>query len=106
IVLTMGMAVDANVLIYERLREELRLGLTPQAAIKAGFERAFATILDANVTHLIAGIALFSLGSGPVKGFAVTLIIGILTSMFTAVTVSRALVNLVYGGRKVGRISV
>ncbi|HMX53208.1 MAG TPA: protein translocase subunit SecD, partial [Plasticicumulans sp.] len=106
IVLTIGMAVDANVLIYERLREELRLGLTPQAAIKAGFERAFATILDANVTHLIAGIALFSLGSGPVKGFAVTLIIGILTSMFTAVTVSRALVNLVYGGRKVGRISV
>lgn len=106
IVLTMGMAVDANVLIYERLREELRLGLSPQAAIQAGFSRAFATILDANVTHLISGIAMFALGSGPVKGFAVTLIIGILTSMFTAVTVSRALVNFIYGGRKVERISV
>ncbi|TCO82396.1 preprotein translocase subunit SecD [Plasticicumulans lactativorans] len=106
IVLTMGMAVDANVLIYERMREEIDLGLTPQAAIKAGFDRAFATIVDANFTHLIAGVALLLLGSGPVRGFAVTLIIGILTSQFTAVMVSRGVINLIYGGRKVERLSV
>ncbi len=106
IVLTMGMAVDANVLIYERMREELDNGLSPQAAIQAGFERAWATILDSNVTTLIAAALLFVLGSGPVKGFAVTLTIGILTTLFTAVTVSRALINLIYGGRKVSRISV
>jgi preprotein translocase subunit SecD len=97
IALTLGMAIDANVLINERIREELRAGLTPQAAIHAGYERAWATILDSNVTTLIAGIALFWLGSGPVRGFAVVLCLGILTSMFSAVTVSRAMVNLVYG---------
>ena len=97
IVLTLGMAVDANVLINERIREELRNGNTPQAAIHAGYERAFATILDANLTTLLAALALFAFGSGPIKGFAVTLSIGILASMFTAIMVTRALVNLVYG---------
>jgi len=97
IVLTLGMAVDANVLINERIREELRNGNTPQAAIHAGYERAFATILDANLTTLLAALALFAFGSGPIKGFAVTLSIGILASMFTAIMVTRSLVNLVYG---------
>ncbi|MGD9889080.1 MAG: protein translocase subunit SecD [Halothiobacillaceae bacterium] len=97
IVLTLGMAVDANVLINERIREELRNGNTPQAAIHAGYERAFATILDANITTLLAALALFAFGSGPIKGFAVTLSIGILASMFTAIMVTRSLVNLVYG---------
>jgi len=106
IVLTMGMAVDANVLIYERIREELRNGNTPQAAIHAGFDRAFDTILDSNLTTLIAAIMLFGFGTGPIKGFAVTLSIGIVTSMFTAVTGSRALVNLFYGGRKLQTLSV
>jgi preprotein translocase subunit SecD len=106
IVLTMGMAVDANVLIYERIREELRNGNTPQAAIHAGFDRAFDTILDSNITTLIAALMLFGFGSGPIKGFAVTLSIGILTSMFTAVTGSRALVNFIYGGRKLQKLSV
>ena len=100
IALTLGMAIDANVLINERVREELRNGATPHAAIAAGYERAWATILDANITTLIAGIALLAFGSGPVKGFAVVHCLGILTSMFTAVFVSRVLVNLVYGGRK------
>ncbi len=100
IALTLGMAIDANVLINERIREELRNAATPQAAIHAGYDRAWGTILDSNLTTLIAGIALFWLGSGPVKGFAVVLCLGILTSMFSAVTVSRALVNLTYG-RKV-----
>jgi preprotein translocase subunit SecD len=106
IVLTMGMAVDANVLIYERIREELRNGNSPQASIHAGFDRAFDTILDSNLTTLIAAIMLFGFGTGPVKGFAVTLSIGILTSMFTAVTGSRALVNLIYGGRKLQKLTV
>jgi len=106
IVLTMGMAVDANVLIYERVREELRNGNSPQAAIHAGFDRAFDTILDSNLTTLIAAIMLFGFGTGPIKGFAVTLSIGILTSMFTAVTGSRALVNLIYGGRKLQKLNV
>ena len=106
IVLTMGMAVDANVLIYERIREELRNGNSPQMAIHAGFERAFSTIIDSNVTTLIAAIMLFGFGTGPIKGFAVTLSIGIVTSMFTAVTGSRALVNLLYGGRKLQTLSV
>ena len=106
IVLTMGMAVDANVLIYERIREELRNGNSPQASIHAGFDRAFDTILDSNLTTLIAAIMLFGFGTGPIKGFAVTLSIGILTSMFTAVTGSRALVNLLYGGRKLQKLSV
>jgi preprotein translocase subunit SecD len=97
IALTLGMAIDANVLINERIREELRHGNSPQAAIAAGFDRAFDTILDSNVTTFIAGMALFWLGSGPVRGFAVVLCLGILTSMFSAVTVSRALVNLTYG---------
>jgi preprotein translocase subunit SecD len=106
IVLTVGMAVDANVLIYERIREELRKGTTPQAAIHAGYERAFITIADSNITTLIAGIVLFGLGSGPIKGFAVTLTLGILTSMFTAVMGTRALANLIYGGRKSVRLSI
>jgi preprotein translocase subunit SecD len=97
IALTLGMAIDANVLINERIREELRNGMPPQTAIHAGYENAFATILDSNITTLIAGIALFMFGSGPVKGFAVVLCLGILTSMFSAVMVSRMLVNLIYG---------
>ncbi|MFG6448687.1 protein translocase subunit SecD [Roseateles sp. BYS180W] len=100
IALVLGMAIDANVLINERIREELRLGLSPQAAIHAGYERAFATILDSNVTTLIAGIALLAFGSGPIKGFAVVHCLGILTSMLSSVMFSRALVNLWYGGRK------
>jgi preprotein translocase subunit SecD len=98
--LTLGMAIDANVLINERIREELRNGVTPQAAIHAGYERAFDTILDSNITTLIAGIALLVFGSGPVRGFAVVHCLGILTSMFTAILVSRMLVNLLYGRRR------
>jgi preprotein translocase subunit SecD len=100
IALALGMAIDANVLINERIREELRSGNTPQAAIAAGFERAWATILDSNVTTLIVGIALFAFGSGPIRGFAVVHCLGILTSMFSAVFVSRGLVNLWYGRKK------
>ena len=100
IALTLGMAIDANVLINERIREELRNGNTPQAAIAAGYERAWNTILDSNVTTLIAGVALFAFGSGPIKGFAVVHCLGILTSMFSAVMVSRAMVNLIYGNRR------
>jgi preprotein translocase subunit SecD len=100
IALTLGMAIDANVLINERVREELRGGSTPQAAIAAGYERAFDTILDSNVTTLIAGLALLIFGSGPVRGFAVVLCLGILTSIFSAVTVSRAIVNFWYGSRR------
>jgi preprotein translocase subunit SecD len=100
IALTLGMAIDANVLINERIREELRNGVTPQAAIAAGYERAFGTILDSNVTSLIAGLALLIFGSGPVRGFAVVHCLGILTSMFSAVVVSRGIVNLVYGSRR------
>ncbi|MFM2397716.1 MAG: hypothetical protein RLZZ144_966, partial [Pseudomonadota bacterium] len=100
IALTLGMAIDSNVLINERIRDELRLGISPQAAINAGYENAFATILDSNITTLIAGIALFMFGSGPIRGFAVVLCLGILTSMFSSVLVSRLMVNEVYG-RKV-----
>jgi preprotein translocase subunit SecD len=100
IALTIGMAIDANVLINERIREELRNGNTPQAAIHAGYERAWGTILDSNVTTLIAGLALFAFGSGPVKGFAVVLCLGILTSIYSAVMVSRSLANLYYGSRR------
>ncbi len=100
IVLTIGMAVDANVLIFERIKEELRNGNSPQSAIFSGYEKAFATIFDANVTTLLVAIILFGFGSGPVKGFAVTLSIGILSSMFTAVTGSRMLVNWIYGQRR------
>ena len=99
IALTLGMAIDSNVLINERIREELRNGISPQAAIHAGYDNAFATIVDSNITNLIAGIALFLFGSGPIKGFAVVLCLGILTSMFSSVLVSRAIVNLVYGRR-------
>ncbi|MGH8559934.1 MAG: protein translocase subunit SecD [Methylococcales bacterium] len=106
IVLTLGMAVDANVLIYERIREELRGGNTPQSSIYFGFEKAFATIFDSNITTLIAGIVLFGFGTGPVKGFAVTLSIGILTSMFTAITGSRMLINMIYGNRRVKKLSI
>ena len=100
IMLTLGMAVDANVLICERIRSELRLGNTPLGAIRAGYDKAWTSILDANLTTLLAGIALFSFGSGPIRGFAVTMCIGILTSMFTAVTVSEALASLIYGRRR------
>lgn len=100
VALTLGMAIDANVLINERIREELRNGNTPQASIHAGYDRAWDTILDSNVTTMIAGLALFMFGSGPVKGFAVVHVLGILTSMFSAVVVSRAIVNWIYGGRR------
>ena len=100
VALTLGMAIDANVLINERIREEVRAGMTPQMAIQAGYERAFGTILDSNVTTLIAGLALLAFGSGPVRGFAVVHVLGILTSIFSAVVVSRGIVNLIYGGRK------
>ena len=100
IALTLGMAIDANVLINERIREELRNGNTPQAAIYAGYDRAWGTILDSNITTLIAGVALFAFGSGPVKGFAVVLCLGILTSVYSAVVVSRGMANLYYGGRR------
>jgi len=106
IVLTVGMAVDANVLIFERIREELRIGNSPQASIHAGYEKAFSTIADANITTLIAAIVLFSFGTGPIKGFAITLSIGIITSMFTAIMGTRALVNLIYGGRNIKKLSI
>jgi preprotein translocase subunit SecD len=106
IVLTVGMAVDANVLIFERIREEVARGLSPQASIVAGYDRAYGTILDANLTTLIVAVILFSIGTGPIKGFAVTLAIGILTSMFTAITFTRGLVQLIYGGRRVTRLSI
>jgi preprotein translocase subunit SecD len=106
IALTVGMAIDANVLINERIRDEIRNGLSPQAAIHAGYERALGTILDSNITTLIAGIALFAFGSGPVKGFAVVLCLGILTSVFSAIMVSRGMVNLFYGNRKLTRVPI
>ena len=106
ILLTVGMAVDANVLIFERIREELRNGNTPQASISAGYEKALSTIADANITTLIAAVVLFVLGTGPVKGFAVTLSLGILTSMFTSIIGTRTIVNLVFGGRKLERLPI
>jgi len=106
IVLTIGMAVDANVLIFERIKEEIRNGNSPQASIHAGYEKAFSTITDANVTTLIAAIVLFALGTGPVKGFAITLSIGILTSMITAIVGTRAIVNLLYGNREIKKLSI
>ncbi len=106
IVLTVGMAVDANVLIYERIREELRNGNSPHASIHAGYDRAFTTIVDANVTTLMAAIVLFNFGTGPIKGFAVTLSIGIITSMFTAIFVTRGIINLIYGGRTLKRLAI
>ena len=106
IVLTVGMAVDANVLIFERIREEIRNRNSPQASIHAGYEKAFSTIADANITTLIAALVLFSFGTGPIKGFAVTLSLGIICSMFTAIMVSRAIVNLLYGGRKLEKLTI
>ena len=106
IVLTVGMAVDANVLIFTRIREELSNGMSPQQAIDAGYDRAFTTILDANLTTFLVALVLFTIGTGPVKGFAVTLMIGIITSMFTAIVGTRALVNLIYGGRSVQQLSI
>ena len=106
IVLTVGMAVDANVLIFQRIREELKNGNSPQASIHAGYEKAFSTIADANITTLIAALVLFSFGSGPIKGFAVTLSLGIVTSMFTAIIGTRAVVNLIYGGKRVQRLAI
>jgi preprotein translocase subunit SecD len=106
IVLTVGMAVDANVLIFSRIKEELLNNMSPQQAIHAGFERAFVTILDANLTTLIVAVILYSIGTGPVKGFAVTLSIGIMTSMFTAIMGTRAIVNLMYGGRNIKKLAI
>lgn len=106
IVLTVGMAVDANVLIFTRIREELGNGVPPQQAIDSGYNRAFTTILDANLTTFLVAVVLFTIGSGPIKGFAITLMIGIVTSMFTAIVGTRALVNLIYGGRQVEKLSI
>ena len=106
ILLTVGMAVDANVLIFERIREEIRNGSTPQASIHAGYAKAFSTIFDANITTLIAAFMLFNFGTGPIKGFAITLCIGILTSMFTAIFAARGMTNLLYGGRSVKALSI
>ena len=106
IVLTVGMAVDANVLIFERIREEINNGNSPQASISAGYQKAFATITDANVTTLIASLVLFTFGTGPIKGFAITLSIGIITSLFTAIIASRAIVNLVYGGKTIEKLRI
>ena len=106
IVLTVGMAVDANVLIFERIREELRNGNSPQASIRAGYDKALVTIADANITTLIAALVLFTFGTGPIKGFAVTLSLGILMSMFTAIVGTRAVVNLIYGRRRLARLAV
>ena len=106
IVLTVGMAVDSNVLIFERIREELRNGNSPQASIHAGYEKALSTIADANITTLIAAIVLFVFGTGPIKGFAITLALGIITSMFTSIIGTRAIINLVYGGRNLERLPI
>ncbi len=106
VVLTVGMAVDANVLIFERIKEELKVGMPVQSAIHAGFARAFTTILDANITTLLAAVILFAMGTGPVKGFAITLSVGILTSMFTAILVTRLMVNLVYGGKQLKSVKI
>jgi len=106
IVLTVGMAVDANVLIFERIREELGNGNSPQASIHMGYNRAMSTIVDANITTLIAALVLFNFGTGPIKGFAITLSIGIVTSMFTAIVLTRGLVNLFYGGRRVDKLAI
>lgn len=104
IVLTMGMAVDANVLIFSRIREEIANGMSIQRAIHEGFDRAFSAILDGNLTTLLVGAILFAMGTGPIKGFAVTLSLGIVTSMFTAIIVTRAMVNLIYGGRNIKKL--
>ncbi len=100
------MAVDANVLIFERIREELANGNTPQASIHSGYEKALSSIADANITTLIAAIVLFVFGTGPIRGFAITLSLGIMTSMFTAIVGTRSVVNLVFGGRKIAEVPV
>ncbi len=106
IVLTVGMAVDANVLIFERIREELRNGNSPQASIHVGYDRALSTIVDANITTLIAAVVLFNFGTGPIKGFAITLSIGIITSMFTAIMGTRGVINLIYGGKRIAKLAI
>lgn len=106
IVLTVGMAVDANVLIFERIREEIAAGVAPQSAIHAGYEKALSSIVDANITTLIAAVVLFAVGTGPIKGFAITLLLGIITSLFTSIIGTRAIVNLIYGGRKLTSVPV
>jgi len=106
IVLTVGMAVDANVLIFERIREEVRAGNSPQASISAGYDKALSTIADANITTLIAALVLFAFGTGPIKGFAITLSIGIVTSMFTAIMGTRAIVNLIWGSKRLSKLSI
>ena len=106
IVLTVGMAVDANVLIFERIREEIAAGAAPQSAIHAGYEKALSSIADANITTLIAAVVLFGVGTGPIKGFAITLMLGIITSMFTAIVGTRAIVNFAFGGRKLASVPV
>ncbi len=106
IVLTVGMAVDANVLIYERIKEELRNGVTPQTAIQSGYDKAFSTIADANITTLIAAIVLYGMGTGPIKGFAITLMIGIASSMFTAIMGTRAVINLIYGNKRIKKLQI
>ena len=106
IVLTVGMAVDANVLIFERIREEIFSGNTPQGSISSGYEKALSSISDANITTLIAAIVLFAFGTGPIKGFAVTLSLGIITSMFTAIVGTRAIVNLVFGNRRLDKLPI
>jgi len=107
IILTVGIAVDANVLIYERIREELRNGVSPQAAVRAGFDKAFSAIFDSNITALISGLALYVIGTGPVRSFAIVLVLGIATSMFTSLTGSRALITLMYGGRRrIAKLSI
>ena len=106
IVLTVGMAVDANVLIFERIREEIAIGNKPQASIHAGYDKALSTIMDANITTLIAAVVLYIFGTGPIKGFAITLSIGIVTSMFTAIMGTRAIINLSVGGKKIKKLSI
>jgi preprotein translocase subunit SecD len=106
IVLTVGMAVDANVLIFERIREEIKAKRSPQQAIHHGYDSALSTIADANVTTLIAALILFAIGNGPIKGFAITLAIGIITSMFTAIVGTRAIVNSVWGGKKLSKLPI
>jgi preprotein translocase subunit SecD len=106
IVLTVGMAVDANVLIFSRIREELKAGLSVQHAIEAGYGRAFVTIMDSNITTLLVAVILYAVGTGPVRGFAVTLSLGIITSMFTAIMGTRAIVNMLYGGRRVTKLAI
>jgi preprotein translocase subunit SecD len=106
IILTIGMAVDANVLIFERIREEMRLGKTPRAAVDAGYDRATLTILDANVTTLIAALVLFQFGTGPVKGFAVTLSLGVLASLFTALVLTRSIFDYFLISRKIKTLSI